>query len=45
MNRDHFGVVCKHKHMLENGAPPGKFEVMYHLLPIKFHGFHNKINF
>ena len=35
---------CKYKHMLENGAPPHKFGVLYRLLYIEFHGFNSKIN-
>ena len=28
---------CKHKHMLEAGAPPDKFGVLYRLLHTEFH--------
>ena len=27
------------KHMMNNGAPPDKYGVLYCLLPIEFHGF------
>ena len=30
--------------MLEHGAPPDKFGVLYRLLHIEFHGFNKKIN-
>ena len=36
MDRTH---LCNHKHMMKRGAPPDKFEVLHHLLPIEFHGF------
>ena len=36
---------CKHKHMIENGAPPDKFGVLYQLLPIEFHGLNSRIDF
>ena len=29
MNRS---LVCKHKHVLKNGAPPDKFEVLHGFL-------------
>ena len=32
MNQKHFSLVCKHKHMLKNGAPPDNLGVMYCLL-------------
>ena len=35
---------CKHKHMLENGAPPDKFGVLYYLLHRVVHGFNSRIN-
>ena len=35
---------CKHKHMMERGAPPDKVRVLYHLLPIEFHGFTSRID-
>ena len=31
MNQKHLSVVCKHKHMLKNGAPPGNFGILHHL--------------
>ena len=34
---------CKHKHMLENGAPPDKFGALYRLLHIEIHGFNSRI--
>ena len=36
---------CKHKHMMKSGAPPDKVGVLYHLLPIEFHGFTSRIAF
>ena len=30
--------------MLENGAPPVKFSVLYRLLHIKFHGFNSRVD-
>ena len=36
---------CKHKHMMKAGAPPDKVGVLYHLLPIEFHGFTSRIVF
>ena len=36
---------CKHKHMIKSGAPPDKFGVLLHLLPIEFHSFTNTIDF
>ena len=32
MNETHHIVYCKHKHMLENGAPPDKVRFLYRLL-------------
>ena len=29
MNQRHFSLVCKHEHMLKNGAPPDKFGVRF----------------
>ena len=37
--------ICKHKHMMKNGAPPDRVGVLHHLLPIKFHGFTSRIDF
>ena len=42
--RDSSSLDCKHKHMLENGAPPDQFGVLYHVLPIEFHSFYIRIN-
>ena len=42
--RDTSSPECKHKHMLENGAPTDKFGVLYHPLHIEFHGFNSRIN-
>ena len=42
--RDSSYPDCKHKHMLENGAPPDKFYVLYRLLHIEFHGFNSSID-
>ena len=28
MNQEHISLVCKHKHMLTNGAPPDIFRVL-----------------
>ena len=36
---------CKHKHMMKSGAPPDKFGVLLHLVPIEFHGFRSRIDF
>ena len=36
--RDTSFLDCKHKHMMKYRAPPGKFGVLYHLLPIEFNG-------
>ena len=30
--------------MLENGAPPDKFGVLYRLLNIEFHGFNSRVD-
>ena len=35
---------CKHKNMMKSGAPPDEFGVLYHTLPIEFHGFTSRIN-
>ena len=35
---------CKYKHMLENGAPPDKFDVLYRVLHIEFHCFNSSID-
>ena len=35
---------CKYKRMLESGAPPVKFGVLYYLLHIEFHGFNSGID-
>ena len=35
---------CKHKHMLQNGAPPDKFGVLNSLLHTEFHDFNSRIN-
>ena len=37
-------LKCKYKHMLENGAPPVKFGVLYRLLRIKSQGFNSRID-
>ena len=44
MKQELLSLVCKHKHMLKNGAPPDKFGVQYRLLhtstlnnPIEFY--------
>ena len=42
--RDISSSDCKHKHILENGAPPDKFVVMYHLSHREFHGFNSRIH-
>ena len=42
--RDTSSPGCKYKHMLENGAPPEKFDVLYGLLHTEFHGFINRID-
>ena len=42
--RDSSSLDCKHKHMLENGAPPDKCGVLYRVLPIEFHSFNTRIN-
>ena len=35
---------CKHKHMLENGAPPDKFGILYTFCYIiEFHGFNSNV--
>ena len=44
MNRTPF-LDCKHKHMMQSGAPPDKVGVLYHLSPIEFHGFTSRIDF
>ena len=43
--QDTFFLNCKHKHMTKSRAPPDKFRVPHHLLPIKFHGFTSRIDF
>ena len=35
---------CKHKHMLEKGAPPDKFDVLNALLHIEFHGVNSTVD-
>ena len=35
---------CKHKHIMKSGAPPDKFGVMPHLVPIQFPGFRSRID-
>ena len=42
--RDTSFLNYKHEHMIKSGAPPDKVGVLYRLLPIKFHGFTNKID-
>ena len=37
----HLPPDCKHKRMLENGAPPDKFGVLYRLSHRYFHGSNN----
>ena len=44
MNRTSF-LDCKYKHMKKSGAPPDKVRVLYHLLPIEFQGFTNRVDF
>ena len=44
MNRTSF-LDCKHKQMMKSGAPPDKVGVLYHLLPIEFHGVTSRIDF
>ena len=44
MNERDTSFDCKYKHMLEKGAPPDKFGVLYDLLHIEFHGFDSNIN-
>ena len=44
MNRTSF-LDCKHKQMMKSGAPPDKFGVLYHMLPIEFHGVTSRIDF
>ena len=39
MNRTHFFLGCKHKHMMKSGAPPDKVGVLYCMSPIELHGF------
>ena len=41
MNRTHFFLDSKHKHMIKRGAPLDKFGV----LPIELHGFTSRIDF
>ena len=36
---------CKHKHVVNSGAPPDKVRVLYRLLHIEFHGFISRIDF
>ena len=35
---------CKHKHLMERGAPPDKVAVLHRLLPIEFHCFPSRID-
>ena len=35
---------CKHKHMMKSGAPPDKFGVLSHLVPIEFCGLRSRID-
>ena len=42
--RDILSPDCQHKHILENGAPPDRFDVLYRLLRIEFHGFNSRID-
>ena len=46
MNRDTSALDCKHKHMLQNGAPPNKFVVRFTVcyIIIEFHYFNSRIN-
>ena len=37
-NQEDLSLVCKHKHMLENGAPLDSMGVLYHVLLMKFYG-------
>ena len=39
-----FSPDCKYNHMLENGAPPDKFGVLYRLLHLEFHDFNTRID-
>ena len=36
---------CKHKHMMNSGAPPDKVGVLTTCLSIEFHGFTSRTNF
>ena len=45
MNREHFSLDCKHKHMMKNGAPPDQFGGLYRLLSIELHGLIAKFTF
>ena len=29
MNKEHLSLVCKHRHMFKNGAPPENFGILY----------------
>ena len=42
--RDTSSTDCKYKHMLENGALPDKFGVLYQLLHIEFHDLNSRID-
>ena len=43
--QDTFFLDCKHKRMIESGAPPDKVGVLHHLLTIEFHDFTSRIDF
>ena len=43
--RDRSPPDCKYSHMLQNGALPHSFGVLYHLLHIEFHDFNSRIMF
>ena len=42
--RGTFSPDCKHKHVLEDGAPPDKFGVLYRLLHTEFNGCNSRID-
>ena len=45
MNGEHHFLVCKHKYMFKNGAPPDNVGVLFPLLPVECFGVNNRRDF
>ena len=44
MKGTHLLLIVNTSTFAENRGPPNKFDVLYSLLPIEFHGFNSKID-